>query len=130
MQDRLRSVVFCWLRNKISGKFLLTHSWGSGYKCTGCFRSHLCKAQFLFCHLAHCLTCVLSSFNFESVHITCLLCSHFLLCLMAKGSSHTKSRAVNLLTPASNCPRPTANFPVLFGIFQSERKHKNKPYAQ
>ena len=34
------------------------------------------------------------------------------------------------LTPASNCPPPTPYFQAFFGIFQSERKHKNKPYAQ
>ena len=37
---------------------------------------------------------------------------------------------LNPLTPASNCPWPTPNFLVFFGIFQSEWKHKNKPYAQ
>ena len=36
----------------------------------------------------------------------------------------------NPSTPASNCLRPTPNFQAFFGIFQSERKHKNKPYAQ
>ena len=39
-------------------------------------------------------------------------------------------RPVNPLTPASNCPRPAPNFRAFFGIFQSERKHKNKPYAE
>ena len=37
---------------------------------------------------------------------------------------------LNPLTPASNCPRPTPNFRAFFGIFQSEQKHKNKPYVQ
>ena len=50
--------------------------------------------------------------------------NRFALCTCARNF------AINPLTPASNCPRPTPNFRVLFGIFQSEQKHKNKPYAQ
>ena len=42
----------------------------------------------------------------------------------------TKLGQINPLTPASNCLRPTPNFQAFYGIFQSERKHKNKPYAQ
>ena len=43
---------------------------------------------------------------------------------------HADSLVFNPLTPASNCLRPTPNFRAFFGIFQSERKHKNKLYAQ
>ena len=37
---------------------------------------------------------------------------------------------INPLTPAFNCPRPTPDFLAFFEVFQSERKHKNKPYVQ
>ena len=37
---------------------------------------------------------------------------------------------LNPLTPGWNCARPTPDSLAFFGIFQSERKHKNKLYAQ
>ena len=43
---------------------------------------------------------------------------------------YVKPSWFNPLTPALNCPRPTPDFLVFFEIFQSEWKHKNKPYAQ
>ena len=36
----------------------------------------------------------------------------------------------NPMTPALNCLQPTPISLAFFGIFQSEQKHKNKPYAQ
>ena len=45
--------------------------------------------------------------------------------------TYVKIRIIfNPLTPGSKCPRPTPDFLAFFVIFQSERKHKNKPYAQ
>ena len=37
---------------------------------------------------------------------------------------------INPLTPEGNCPRSTPNSLAFFGTFQSERKHKNRPYTQ
>ena len=47
---------------------------------------------------------MLSSLNFQSVCIACLLCSHFLPFLMAKDNSRTKSRAAKRLEPYNKSP--------------------------
>ena len=63
-----------------------------------------------------------SQYNIFQIHMMGLLTLwHNQWLMLTKG--------INPLTPASNCPRPTPNFRALFGIFQREQKHKNKPYA-
>ena len=60
---------------------------------------------FSFCFaIRHCLTCVFSSLNFQSVRLACLLCSRFLPFLMAKDNSRTKSRAAKRLEPYNKSP--------------------------
>ena len=94
--NQISSWVFCWLRDKRSGKHFSHTRLGVCVQVCGGFRSSgLCKGQFLFCHSP--LPRVSSSFSFQSVRITCLLCSHFLPVLMAKDSSCTKSRAAKQL---------------------------------
>ena len=61
--------------------------------------------SFSFCFaIRHCLTCVFSAFNCQSVHIACFLCSHFLPFLMAKDNSRMKSRAAKWLEPYNKSP--------------------------
>ena len=96
-----------WLAEKRrKQKTFFSHAAGSEYKCVGGSRSYgLCKVQFLFCNPPLPDICV-SSFNFQSVRITCLLCSHFLSVLMAKDSSHTKSWAAHYSPPRTSSEPP------------------------
>ena len=61
--------------------------------------------------------------------VTCHICQQLAKKHLIKAGGYLESM-LNPLTPASNCPRPTPNFRAFYGIFQSERKPKNKPYAQ
>ena len=67
---------------------------------------HVASTAFSLCFaIRFCLTCVFSSFNFESVLIACLLYSHFLPVLMAKDSSRTRSRAAKRFDPYNKSPK-------------------------
>ena len=45
-------------------------------------------------------------------------------------NNNNNNNVFNPLMPEWNCPRPTPHSLAVLGINQSERKHKNKPYAQ